>query len=81
VSTALTHAALLPQAWIQCISKPVAQEVEGQHGDGDSQTGEYGDPWRQLHILAAAAEHHAPGGSGGLCAKPQEAEAGFGQDR
>src|SRR5688572_2154479 len=69
------------EAGIERIAQRVADQVEGEDGEADGQSGEDGQPRRALGELeAAAAQHQPPRGRRLGDAEAEEAERRFEQD-
>ena len=51
-----------PQLGVERVAQPVAEQVEGEHGDEDHQPGKGHYPPRAQHELARVGEHRAPFG-------------------
>src|SRR4029450_7166627 len=52
------------QLGIEVIAEPVAQEIQGEHGEHDGEPGEHRDPPGGDDELAPVGDHQAPGGQG-----------------
>lgn len=65
---------------IEKVAQAVAQQVEGQRGEAQGQTGEGGRPPGLLQVILRVGDHGAPLRRGRLHSQAQEAEAGGGQD-
>ena len=70
----------VPQARIEQIPDPVAEQVEAEHRDHDRRAGKHRGPRGHLHEGAALGQHAAPGRRRRLGAHPEEAQRGFGED-
>ena len=62
-------------------AQPAAEQVDGEHGEAEQETGIDDQPLvaEQL-VVAGAADVEAPGDSGVLDAEPEEAQRRLGQD-
>ena len=54
----------MPQARIENLPKPVADEINPQDGDHDGQAREDAHPWRTIDIVPRVAQHPTPSGKG-----------------
>src|SRR5256884_5797184 len=72
---------VLPQARIECVADPLAQEVVREHGDEDREPWVQGQPPADLDRVFALVEDVAPGRVRWLDAEPEERQARFGEDR
>src|SRR5436853_283437 len=59
---------------IERIAQPVAEKIDGQHGQHDREPGEGGEPPRGGEVVPSIREHPAPGGRGRLHAEPEEGQ-------
>src|SRR5262245_38102895 len=62
------------QARIEGVAEPVAEQVDGQHGQHDGQSRKGGEPPGGGDVVSPIGEHPAPGGRGWLDAEPEEGE-------
>src|SRR6267143_1133739 len=62
------------QARIKGIAQPVAEEIDGKHGQHDGEPGEGGEPPGGGEVVPPIRQHPAPGGRGRLDPEPEEGE-------
>src|SRR5512143_1361524 len=68
------------QPGIERVTQAVAQEVEGEHGDGERQRREDSLVGIAAEAGRASGDHGAPGGCGRVDAQADEGEEGLGGD-
>src|SRR2546426_9563974 len=66
-------ALLRPQARVEGVAQAVAEEVQGQAGEGEGQARERAHPERLAEDVLAAGDHVAPPGHGGGSGAAEEA--------
>src|SRR5690606_4346780 len=64
----------LPQARVQRVPQPFAQQVDAQHRQQNRDAGKGGQPPRVENVLPALGDHGAPRGLGRLHAQAEKAE-------
>ena len=64
------------KTWIECVTKSITDQVEGQHGDHDGQTWEENQVGGIKHAVAFLPQHQTPFGGGWLGSQSQEAQSG-----
>src|SRR2546428_9022184 len=70
----------LPQAWVERVANPLAQEVVREDRDEDRESRVHGQPPADLDRVLALVEDVAPGRVRRLDAEPEERQARLGQD-
>src|SRR5438445_9241593 len=71
----------LPQARVERVADPLAQEIVREHGDEDREPWVEGQPPADLDRVFALVEDVAPGRVRWLDAEPEERQARLGEDR
>src|SRR5207248_2618244 len=65
---------------VERVANPVAEQVEGEHGDRDGETREEHEPPRRDEVRDRVGQHVAPRRRGGRDADAEEAERGLDDD-
>ena len=65
---------------VECVSKAVAEQVEGEHGDQQEEPWEQPEPPDDVEVLERVADHAPPGGRVVGHAEPQEGEVRLEED-
>ncbi len=62
-----------PQAGIECIAQPIADQVKGRYSKQDGKPGKQRQPGLRGNVVLTFADHHAPFRSRRLGAKTNKA--------
>ena len=64
------------ESWVERITQPIADQVEGKHGEHDGKPGVEHKMWSSEYLITFRAKHGAPFRCGGLCAKAEKGKRG-----